>query len=93
MKHGALLLAAALAAAAITQAQAPGDGSPPPPDRQAAHAAVLKACDAEIKSFCANQQGRGLMMCLRTNTDKLGAGCKDTLSQLRRHEAPAAPPQ
>jgi hypothetical protein len=54
---------------------------------------VLKACDAEIKSFCANQQGRGLMMCLRTNTDKLGAGCKDTLSQLRRHEAPAAPPQ
>jgi len=93
MKHGALLLAAALAAAAIVQAQAPGDGSAPPPDRQAAHAAVLKACDAEIQSLCANQRGRELMMCLRSNTDKLGAGCKDTLAQLRRHEAPVPPPQ
>ena len=92
MKHGALLLAAALAVAAIAHAQAPADGSPSP-DRQAAHAAVLKACDAEIKSLCAGQRGRELMMCLRSNGEKLGAGCKDALSQLRRHEAPPAPPQ
>jgi hypothetical protein len=91
MKLRALLLMSALAATGIAPAQSPGEGAPPP-DRQAAHAAVIKACDAEIKSLCAGQRGRQLMMCLRSNGDQLGGGCKDALSQLRRHEAPPAPP-
>jgi hypothetical protein len=92
MKQRAVLLIAALAAAGLAAAQAPGD-SAPSPDRQAAHAAVLKACDAEIKSVCADHHGRELMMCLRRNTDGLGAGCKDALSKLPRHEPAATPAQ
>jgi hypothetical protein len=92
MKPRAVLLIAALAAAGLAAAQAPSEGAPSP-ERQAAHAAVMKACDAEIKSLCADHHGREVMMCLRRNTDKLGAGCKDALSQLPRHEPPAAPPQ
>jgi hypothetical protein len=93
MQLSALLLVAALAAAGSVQAQTPGGGSPPSAGREAARAAVLKACDADIKSLCANQQGRQVMMCLRNNADKLGADCKDAMSKLRRPTAPAAPPQ
>jgi len=93
MKLRALLLMAAFTTAGIAQAQTPGNAAPPPPDRRAEHAAVLQACDAEIKSLCAGQHGRELMMCLRSHADQLGAGCKDALSQLRRHETPPAAPQ
>jgi curli biogenesis system outer membrane secretion channel CsgG len=92
MKHRAVLLIAALAATGVAAAQTPGEATPSP-ERQAAHAALLQACDAEIKSVCADHHGREVMICLRRNTDKLGAACKDALSKLPRHEPPAAPPQ
>jgi hypothetical protein len=92
VKHTALWLIAALAAAGSAWAQTPGDGSAASPERQAAHAAVLKACDSELRTLCAAQHGREQMMCLRNNSDKLSAGCKDALSRLHRREAPANPP-
>jgi len=94
MKLNALLLVAALSAAGSVQAQTPpSGGAPPSSDRQAAHAAVLQACDADIKGLCADKQGRDLMMCLHSNTDKLSAGCKDAMSKLHRPATPAAQPQ
>jgi Cysteine rich repeat len=93
MKLDALLLLAALAAAGSVQAQTPSSGSPPSADRQAARAAMLQACDADIKSLCADKHGREVMMCLHSNADKLGAGCKDAMSKLRRPAKPAAQPQ
>jgi hypothetical protein len=92
MKLDALLLVAALAAAGSVQAQTPSS-APPSADRQAARAAMLQACDADIKSLCADKQGREVMMCLHSNADKLGAGCKDAMSKLRRPAKPAAQPQ
>jgi hypothetical protein len=92
MKIVALLGIATLAAAAIVQAQNPGD-SPPPADRQAARVAVMKACNTEITNLCAGKEGREVMMCLRSDTDKLSAGCKDALSSMPRRGPPGNPPQ
>jgi hypothetical protein len=89
MKLEALLLATGIAATGFVQAQTPG-GAPPSADRQAARAAVMKACAADIQSLCADKKGREVMMCLRGNSDKLSAGCKDAMSTLRR---PASPSQ
>jgi hypothetical protein len=50
----------------------------------------MKACAADIQSLCADKKGREVMMCLRGNSDKLSAGCKDAMSTLRR---PASPSQ
>jgi hypothetical protein len=94
MKLDTLLLIAALSAAGAGSvlAQTPGS-EPPPSDRQAARAAMLQACDADIKSLCADKQGREAMRCLHSNTDKLSAGCKDAMSKLHRHATPAPQPQ
>jgi hypothetical protein len=93
MKHGSLLLAATFAAVACVQAQTPGGGAPPPTDRQAAYAALVKACDVEIKSLCAEDHGRDVPLCLRHHSEQLSADCRDAVSKLRRTGAPAAPPQ
>jgi hypothetical protein len=94
MKLDALLLVAALSAAGCLQAQTPpSGGSPPSSDRQAAHAAMLQACDADIKSLCAGKQGREVTMCLRSNTDKLSGGCKDAMPKQHKPTTPAAQPQ
>ena len=89
MKHASLLLALTFAVMTSAYGQAPGGGAPSPADRHAAREAMLKACDADIKSYCSDKQGRELMMCLRGNSDKVSGGCKDdAMASMRR----AAPP-
>lgn len=89
MKLRALFLSvAALAASGSAMAQAPAGGSP---EMQAARAAVLKACASEISSVCAGKEGRELMMCLRTSTDKESPSCKDAVSKLPQRPAAPAP--
>jgi hypothetical protein len=95
MKRHTLMLIAMLAAAASVQAQTPAPtppagGTPPPPaDREAARAAIAKACGTDIKNYCSDKQpGRETMMCLRANSDKLSGDCKDTLASMRRNAPP-----
>jgi hypothetical protein len=91
MKRHTLLLIATLAAAASVQAQTPSGSAPPPADREAARAAIAKACGADIKTYCSDKQpGRERMMCLRANADKLSGDCKDTLASMRRNAPPPA---
>ncbi|HEY4339277.1 MAG TPA: hypothetical protein VGM97_04980 [Steroidobacteraceae bacterium] len=78
-----ILLGAALAAPAL-YAQAP----PQSPEMQAAREAVTKACSNE--AACTGKTGREMFACLRTNTDKLSAGCKEAMSKMPAR--PAAPP-
>jgi hypothetical protein len=84
MKFKSLVLLAAVMAAPALYAQAPA----PSPEAQAARDAVQKACANE--AACTGKTGREMFMCLRTNTDKLSAGCKDALSKLPQR--PAGPP-
>jgi cysteine rich repeat protein len=91
MKRGAILMMAALAAAGSVQAQAPPDGGGSP-DRQAARAAMMKACDSDIKTLCADKQGREVMMCLRGNSTKLSSGCSDAMAQMPMRRPGGAPP-
>jgi hypothetical protein len=92
MKRHTLILLATLVAAASAQAQTPpAGGAAPPADREAARAAIVKACGSDIKTYCSDKQpGRETMMCLRTNADKLGGDCKDTLASMRRNAPPPA---
>ena len=85
MKLKKLVLLGALLAAPCLYAQAP---PAPSPEVQAAREAVNKACANEAP--CAGKTGRDMFICLRTNTDKLSAGCKDALSKLPQR--PAGPP-
>lgn len=82
-----LMLVAALVAAECAEAQAPA----PSPDAQAARAAFHKACQSDMQTLCADKHGREAMQCLRSNTDKLSADCKDALSKLPKR--PPQPPQ
>jgi hypothetical protein len=90
MKLGALMMMAALTAAGLAQAQAPDGG--PAPDRQAARAAMMKACDSDIKSLCADKQGREVMMCLRSNSTKVSSGCSDAMAKMPARAPGGAPP-
>lgn len=83
MKRSILMLMGTFAIAAAAHAQAP--------DMSAARDAMMKACTADIKSLCADKQGREVMMCLRGNTDKVGASCKDAMSKMPARPAPPAP--
>ena len=91
MKIRVLGLLAALASgfAAAQTPPAPADGAPDNAQREARHAAILASCDADIKSFCADQQGRGVMHCLRNNSAQLSSACK---SALPKGHAPAGAP-
>jgi hypothetical protein len=82
--HTLVLLAAAMVAPSVF-AQAP---PAPSPEAQAARDAVTKACANE--SACTGKTGREMFQCLRTNTDKLSAPCKDALAKLPAR--PAGPP-
>jgi hypothetical protein len=82
--HTLVLLAAAMAAPSVF-AQAP---PAPSPEAQAARDAVTKSCANEAP--CTGKTGREMFQCLRTNTDKLSAPCKDALSKLPAR--PAGPP-
>jgi Cysteine rich repeat len=85
MKRRALILLATLAAATCVQAQTP----PTDAQREAAREAIAKSCSTDIKSYCADKQpGRDMMMCLRTNQDKLSGDCKDALATMRRNAPP-----
>ena len=87
MKLSSMLLVVALLSAAAVQAQTP---PAPSPEEQAARDAVRKSCAADIQSLCADKKGHEAMMCLRSNADKVSAGCKDAMSKLHR---PNPPPQ
>jgi cytochrome c556 len=90
MKLHALMMVAALAAAGSTLAQTPDNA--PPPDRQAARAAMMQACSADIQSMCADKQGREMMMCLRGNAPKLSPGCSDAMAKMPMRPPGGAPP-
>jgi hypothetical protein len=85
MKIGPLVFVAALLVAAGSQAQAPA----PSPEMQAARDAFRKACAADTQKMCADKQGREMMMCLRTNSDKLSSECKDAMAKLPKPPAPS----
>lgn len=78
MKMRTIVFAAALLAAAAAQAQAPA----PSAEHLAARAAVHKACADDSKSLCGDKQGREMFACLRSNAEKLSAGCKEALSKV-----------
>ncbi len=84
MKIKSVLLIAALVVGECALAQAPNV----PPEVQAAREAVRKACASDMQSLCADKQGREAMQCLRTNSDKLSADCKDALAKLPRRPPP-----
>jgi hypothetical protein len=86
MKLKAMLLCVSLIASAAAVAQAP---PAPSPEMQAAREAMLKACDADLKSTCSGKQGREMFQCLRENNDKLSAGCKDAMAKMPRPQRPA----
>jgi hypothetical protein len=85
MELNSVWLVAALLAGAAAQAQTPARS----PEVEAAHAAVHKACDADIKTLCGEKQGHEAMMCLRSTPDKVSAGCKDAMSKLPKPTAQA----
>lgn len=85
------LLASGLAAAQTPPAPPPG--GPDDAQREARHAAMLSACDTDIKTYCVSAQGHGVMKCLRANMASLGPSCKNALP--KHHppgDAPPAPP-
>jgi hypothetical protein len=94
MKLSTVFLAIGVLATSAVCAQAPDQGSNPPPNRQAAGAAVRKACQDDMKSMCPDKQGRQMMMCLRSNHDKLSSGCQKAMAQLppRAQSVPPAAP-
>jgi hypothetical protein len=87
MKLRFLLVISLLSATAV-QAQTP---PAPTPEQQAAREAVRQSCAADIQSLCADKKGREAMQCLRSNPDKVSAGCKDAMSKMHRPSTP--PPQ
>jgi hypothetical protein len=87
MKLSSLLLVVSLLSAAAVQAQTP---PAPSPEEQGSRDGVRKSCAADIQSLCADKKGHEAMMCLRSNSDKVSAGCKDAMSKLHR---PNPPPQ
>ena len=85
--HTLVLLGAALVAPSVF-AQAP---PAPSPEAQAAREAVMKSCATDASTLCGGKQGREMFMCLRSNSDKVSPGCKDSLSKLPQRP-PQAPP-
>ncbi len=85
MKLKSLVLCVSLFASGAVLAQAPA----PSPEHLARREATRKACDADIKSTCAGKEGRETFQCLRANTAKLSAGCKDALAKMPNPTAPA----
>lgn len=84
MKIRTMMFAVALLATAAAQAQPPA----PSPEQQAARDAMRKACADDSKTLCGDKQGREATACLRSNADKLSAGCKDAMSKLPGRSGP-----
>ena len=89
MKLSHLIFVAAMVAAGTASAQGGGGGGAGTPEMQAARAAMMQACAADSKTLCDGKTGRDLNMCLRQNTDKVSAPCKDAMSKM---PAPPARP-
>jgi len=94
MKLRITLTLAAMAMASAAFAQPPaggGGGQGPSPEMQAARAAMMQACSADMKTLCDGKTGREAFMCLRENQDKASAPCKDAMSKMpaRRQPPPA----
>ena len=85
MKLKSLVLCLSLFASGAILAQAPA----PSAEHVAAREATRKACDADIKSTCSGKEGRETFQCLRANTGKLSAGCKDAMAKMPSPPAPA----
>ena len=77
-----ILIVAGVFAAGAAYAQAPGGGGGPSPEMRALFQEVRDACAADAKTLCGDKTGREMMMCLRANTDKVSAPCKDAMSKL-----------
>ena len=86
MKLQILTTLAALAVAGAAFAQQPA----PSPEMQAAREAMTKACAADMKTLCDGKMGREMMMCMRENTEKVSAPCKDAMSKMPRRQPPPA---
>jgi hypothetical protein len=82
----------ALAGPALAQ-ESPAQESPRPEVREAMQA-MHKACEADIKSLCADARASGdrraVGQCLRQNADKVSPDCKAAMEKLRslRHPQP-----
>lgn len=85
----AALAALAMAGAALAQPPA-GGGAGPSPEMQAARQAMMQACSADMKTLCDGKMGREMMMCMRENTEKVSAPCKDAMSKMPRRQPPPA---
>jgi multidrug efflux system membrane fusion protein len=67
-----------------------GGGYTPSPEMAAARQAAMQACSADMTKLCPGQEGREAFMCLRQNSDKASAACKDALAKMpRRQPSPA----
>jgi hypothetical protein len=86
VKTSFLLLISLCSLSAAVQAQSP---PAPTPEQQAAREAVRKACASDVQTLCPDKKGHEAMMCLRSNPDKVSAGCKDAMAKMPR---PAHPP-
>ena len=84
MKLPVIVIAASLLGAMAAQAQ-----DAPSPEHLAAREATHKACATDEKSLCDGKQGREIFQCLRQNSDKLSAGCKDAMAKM---SPPGGPP-
>jgi membrane fusion protein, multidrug efflux system len=85
--------AAPAAPAATPGAPGPGGGvggGGGSPEMAAARQAMMQACGADMQKLCPGQQGREAMMCLRQNTEKASAACKDALAKMPRRPPPPA---
>jgi hypothetical protein len=81
-----LLVISLFAVGATAQAQSP---PAPTPEQQAAREAIRQSCGADLQSLCPDKKGHEAMMCLRSNQDKVSAGCKDAMAKMPK---PSSPP-
>jgi hypothetical protein len=51
---------------------------------QAARAAALQACAADMQKLCAGQQGREAFMCLRQNAGQASPACQAAMARMPR---------
>ena len=93
MKLMPMIVLAALSVGTAAFAQDPpaGGGASPSPEMQAARKAMMQSCATDMKTLCDGKTGREAMMCMRDNTDKVSAPCKDAMVKMRaaRQAAPA----
>ena len=87
MKLHPLVLLAAVMAAPSVFAQAP---PAPSPEMRAAREAVNKACASDASTLCSGKEGHEMFMCLRANSDKVSAGCKDAMAKMPHRPPPPA---